>query len=139
MSKETIVDKVAHMDAEHRAKELRAARARIGLSQLDVADMFGVSARSVARWEAAETFVPLEVLVELKSRVERTIALAEAVYKDVELPTTIALWYPSLEEFLNTAGREHTAETHRLWKEALARIRHDADYLEHLGVEVIFN
>jgi DNA-binding XRE family transcriptional regulator len=108
---------IENMGAAERAHTLRAIRERIGWTQQDAAERFGVNRRTIARWETPDgkSWVPDEVLTAIieRLRILRGLAFDFAgswqARAELEEHGAVCLSTPSPREVSPTEYREAMA------------------------------
>lgn len=129
----TTAEQVEMMGVYERAHTLRATRERIGWTQQDAAERFGVNRRTIARWETPDgkSWVPDEVLTAI---LERLRILRIAVDDLARSEQVRALLHEGREVFLAVPDSRDVSGV--AYREAMAQAAMKADYIESRGGSV---
>ena len=126
----TTAEQVEMMGARQRAHTLRATRARIGWTQQDAAERFGVNRRTIARWETPDgkSWVPDEVLTAILDRLDALRTAAEEFARSEQVRAMI---FESRRVILTLPDSRDLSGV--AYREAMAQRVMMADYIESRG------
>ena len=95
--------------------EITAVRRSIRASQEELAQMVGVTSRTIARWEADINACPLEKLVEIQSLSTDELETGSASLRITLQRGTIRIYHGETREPLRTFERVRRGQWDRLW------------------------